>query len=60
MTELEPDEVERQVLEWLPTVDEEMLTRICTDLNIQIPSSKAGKKTMILRFILKLFEFRSC
>ena len=53
MTELEPVEVERQVLKWLPTVDEEMLTRICTDLNIQIPSSKAGKKTMILRLILK-------
>ena len=42
-----------QVLEWLPTMDEQMLTRICTDLSIQIPLNKTGKKTMILKLILK-------
>ena len=52
MAELLPDQVEQQVLEWLPWVEEEMLIQIYGELAIQIPPNKTGK-TMILKLILK-------
>ena len=52
MAELLSDQVEQQVLEWLPWVEEEMLIQICGELAIQIPPNKTGK-TMILKLILK-------
>ena len=52
MAELLSDQVEQQVLEWLPWVEEEMLIQICGELAIQIPPNKTSK-TMILKLILK-------
>ena len=52
MVELAPEQVEQQVLEWLPWVEEEVLIQICGELAIQIPPNKTGK-TMILKLILK-------
>ena len=53
MAEINPEVVEEEVLEWLPTMDVEMLTKICRELEIEIRENKGGKKLLILKLITR-------
>ena len=47
------EDVEPVVIRWLSDADTETLTRVCAGIPLTIPQEKAGKKTLILKLLLK-------
>ena len=51
--DLSPDEIEDDVLTWLSMQEVDVLEQVCTKLTLTCPEEKKGKKTTVLKLILK-------
>ena len=47
------EEIEPDVLKWLSIADVETLTKVCAELPLVIPPEKTGKRTLILKLLMK-------
>jgi hypothetical protein len=47
------DAIEPDVLKWLAVADVETLTKVCAEIPLVIPPEKTGKRTLILKLLMK-------